>query len=128
MKQKTLMENESHSVHLCSFHFFILRVQPLQSLLDDHTNTHSLPMDLRLTRWAHSEKPAIFPLKAKTPREDTGPDTFIGTYKNESESECQVSLSKDLMRHDMKDESPRISHGLQHLLKVVLYTEAEMLK
>lgn len=87
MKQKTLMENENHSVHLCWFHFFILRVQPLQSLLDDHTNTHShLPMDLRLTKWAHSKKPVIIPLKAKTPREDIGPDIFIGTYKNESKS------------------------------------------
>lgn len=80
MKQKTLMENESHSVHLCSFHFCILRVQPLQSLPDDHTHTHSLPMDLRLTRWPTARS------QPKTPREDTGPDTFTGTYKNESES------------------------------------------
>lgn len=43
-------------------------------------------MDLGLTKWVHSKKPVIFPLKAKTPRKDIGLDIFIGTYKNESKS------------------------------------------
>ena len=56
-------------------------------LVTTPTPISHLSMYLKLTKQAQQEA-SIFPLKpkGKTPREDTGPDIFRGTCKNQSKS------------------------------------------